>query len=267
MDKKNNVLKALAGSTWGQQKETIVSTYKAIGQSLTNYCSVIYTPNLSDTNWKELQTAQNTALRTATGCTKKTAIDHLHRETKTMPVKEHNEMLTKQFLLAAQKPDHPNHASLHLNQPQHTRKTRDTILTRFDAEIRLKTNNAPIDTQQYKRLLNQIHTEEVQKVKRNSVNKVLNSQAPDINLEEKSLPRKTRCQLSQLRSGYSPLLQSYLFSINAAENDRCPDCQTSQHTTEHLFNCTAKPTELTVRSLWTKPRDAAHFLGLDLEPG
>ena len=41
-----------------------------------------------------------------------------------------------------------------------------------------------------------------------------------------------------------------------------------QHTTEHLFNCGARPTDLTVRSLWTSPRACATFLGLDIEePG
>ena len=34
------------------------------------------------------------------------------------------------------------------------------------------------------------------------------------------------------------------------------------HTTWHLFNCPAKPTPLTVLSLWKQPEQAAAFLGL-----
>ena len=267
MDKKNNILKALAGSTWGQDKETIVSSYKAIGQSLTNYCANIYSPDMCDTNWKHIQTAQNTALRIATGCTKKSAISHLHNETKIMPVKEHSEMITKQFLLAAQKPEHPNHDTLNLNQPNPRRTTRKTILTNYSAYISNKTNNSSINEEQYKQKLKVIHTEAVQEVKQRSNNKVLNTIPPEINPEERSLPRKTRCTLAQLRSGYSPFLQSYLHSINASQNDLCPECQISPHTTNHLFNCPSKPTDLEVQSLWTDPREAAHFLGLDEDPG
>ena len=267
MDKKNNVLKALAGSTWGQDKETIVSTYKAIGQSLTNYCAPIYSPNLFPTNWNQIQTAQNTALRIATGCTKKTSINHLHTETKIMPVKEHSEMLTKQFLLAAQKPNHPNHESLNINRPAPRRITKKTILTNHSTYIKNKVNNTPLEEDQYKRILKEIHTEEVNNVKVNSTNKVLNNIPPEIHSEERTLPRKTRCTLAQLRSGYSPFLNSYLHSINASDTDLCPNCSQSPHTTAHLFQCRERPTNLTTKSLWTSPREAARFLGLDVDPG
>ena len=75
---RNNILKALAGSTWGKESEVILSTYKAIGQSIYNYCSPIWSPSIADSKWKELQTPQNGALRTALGCVKMTKIDHLH---------------------------------------------------------------------------------------------------------------------------------------------------------------------------------------------
>ena len=35
--KRNNVLKALAGTNCGQQKETLLMTYKALGRSIGNY--------------------------------------------------------------------------------------------------------------------------------------------------------------------------------------------------------------------------------------
>ena len=68
---RNNILKALAGTTWGMEKEILLQTYKAIGQSILNYCCPIWGPNLCDSKWSELQSAQNSALRTAMGCVKR----------------------------------------------------------------------------------------------------------------------------------------------------------------------------------------------------
>ena len=47
---RNNVLKALAGTTWGQQKETILMTYKAIGRSVANYGAPVWSTNASVTS-------------------------------------------------------------------------------------------------------------------------------------------------------------------------------------------------------------------------
>ena len=38
--KRNNVLKALAGTNWGQQKETLLMTNKALGRSIANYADL-----------------------------------------------------------------------------------------------------------------------------------------------------------------------------------------------------------------------------------
>ena len=42
VSKRNNVLKALAGTNWGQQKETLLLTYKALGRSIANYASSVW---------------------------------------------------------------------------------------------------------------------------------------------------------------------------------------------------------------------------------
>ena len=110
VSKRNNAIKALAGTSWGKGKETLVTTYKAIGRSILNYCAPIWSPTLSDSNWKALQPAQNTALRTALGCTKMTDIDQLHNETKIMKVKDHNTLLSKQFHLATKRTSHANYS-------------------------------------------------------------------------------------------------------------------------------------------------------------
>ena len=47
----------------------IVSTFKAITSPILEYANIIWSPIVSNTNIKKLQTIQNTALQIATGCT------------------------------------------------------------------------------------------------------------------------------------------------------------------------------------------------------
>ena len=67
---RNNIIKAMAGISWGQQKETLLMTYKAVGRSIINYDSPVWSTNLRDTNYIIIQYTQNEALRIATGCHK-----------------------------------------------------------------------------------------------------------------------------------------------------------------------------------------------------
>ena len=46
---RNNILKALAGTSWGQQKETLLMTYKAVGRSIINYAASVWNTNLRNT--------------------------------------------------------------------------------------------------------------------------------------------------------------------------------------------------------------------------
>ena len=52
---KLNLLKALTGTTWGQQKETLVATYKALIDSIFSYAAPIWFPNTSPTNIQKLR--------------------------------------------------------------------------------------------------------------------------------------------------------------------------------------------------------------------
>ena len=258
---RNNVLKCLAGTDWGKSKEIIVNTYKAIGRSVLNYGAPVWTPSLSATNWSGLQRAQNNALRVATGCIKLTQVSHLHQETNILPVKEHSDMLTNQFLLSMHRPVHPNHHLLH--KTPMPRKMRKTIINhRPHVEPYLR-DGQPVEPN-YKKRLKKIH-DDAHRDCRNKypVNKVLNSRPPAINIqEEKSLPRQTRSILAQLRSGYSTFLQSTISRFDTAKSIRCPDCNIEDHTTEHLFNCTFKTTILTPIDLWTQPKKSAEFIGI-----
>ena len=49
VSKRNNVLKALAGTNWGQQKETLVMTYKALGRSTANYAAPVWSIHACET--------------------------------------------------------------------------------------------------------------------------------------------------------------------------------------------------------------------------
>ena len=56
VSKRNNILKALAGTSWGQQKETLLMTYKAIGRLIANYAAPVWSTNVS---MEKIQVAQN----------------------------------------------------------------------------------------------------------------------------------------------------------------------------------------------------------------
>ena len=260
---RNNILKALTGSDWGKDKETITNTYKAIGQSVLSYACPIWTPALSNTSWNQLQIAQNSALKIATGCHKIASMNHIHTETEMMPVKDRCQMLSKQFLLSTQNKNHPNSQDLYAPPPK--RITKPTLVTCFGKEI--KAMSKPNLTEPtYKKLLKKIHTKSVKESIHNlGNNRVLNARPPKINKAEKSLPRTTRSTLSQLRSGFSKFLNSYKARIDPSQSDKCDKCTTAIHTTEHLFACPQNPTQLTVLDLWKKPKQTASFLGLPID--
>ena len=42
---RNNILNALAGTSWGQQKETLLMTHRAVGRSIINYAAPVWSTN------------------------------------------------------------------------------------------------------------------------------------------------------------------------------------------------------------------------------
>ena len=254
-------MKALAGTAWGKDKETLVATYKTSCRSVINYSAPVWTPFLSETQWSKIQTRQNSALRIATGCHSITHPDHLHDETSMLPVKTHNELLTKQFLLACQNPQHPNHDITNRELPHRCIRSDFRI---FSDNITPIIPN-PINPITLSSAMNTIHSDTVRAaLSSSSINSVLGACPPLVDPSEKTLPRETRTFLAQLRSGFCNLLQNYRARIIPAENDVCPDCTLGPHDTAHLFACPNRPTNLTTIDLWLKPHDVARFLGLKL---
>ena len=62
-----------------------MATYKAVMRPALEYASSIWWPLASSSNINKLQVMPNAALRTATGCTQYTNIQHLHAETLVLP--------------------------------------------------------------------------------------------------------------------------------------------------------------------------------------
>ena len=128
MENSHNILKALACTSWGQQKETLLMTYKAVGRSIINYAAPAWSPNLHDTNYRKIQYTQNEALRIATGCHKMSSIDHLHTEAETLKVKEHSALLSAQYLTRCLEPGNVCHPITTKATPE--RQIKETLYTR-----------------------------------------------------------------------------------------------------------------------------------------
>ncbi|XP_073848579.1 uncharacterized protein [Musca autumnalis] len=259
---RNKVLKSLAGSTWGADKETLLTTYNAIGRSVVSYAAPAWSAKVSASQWKKIQTCQNAALRTATGCLLMTPVDHLHEEAKVLPVRQHNKMLSMQYLLVCYRSEHPCHDLMDRLPPsRHVRRD----LHDLETEVQ-RYKREQLDQRAYQAGLNRIHTNMVaQAVRRYSVNAVLGNHPPSIAAEERQLPRQTRVVLAQLRSGRCSRLNSYWARIDAKIPNICPACGLGPHDTLHLFNCPANPTHLSPHSLWTQPVQVAELLSLDTE--
>ena len=86
IDKLNNMPKALARSSWRQEKGTLLLTYNALGKSIASYAAPVWSANASDSSFNKIQTARNAALSMATGAHKMASIDHFHQESLTLKV-------------------------------------------------------------------------------------------------------------------------------------------------------------------------------------
>ena len=83
------------------------------------YASSVWSPIASSTSINKLQVMQNAALRTATGCTQDTNIQHLHDETLTLPIHKHLQLHASQYKQKTQHPSHPQHKhTTYFNTPR-----------------------------------------------------------------------------------------------------------------------------------------------------
>ena len=107
---RNNILNALACTSWGQQKKTLLMTYKAVGRSIINYAAPVWSTNLRDTNYRNIQYTQKESLRIATSRHKISSVDHLHVEAEMLKIREHSELLSAHNLARCLEPGNLCHS-------------------------------------------------------------------------------------------------------------------------------------------------------------
>ena len=139
VSKRNNVLKVLVGTNWGQQKETLLLIYKAFGRSIDNYAAPVWSINASDTSLEKIQLTQNDALRIITGSHKLSSIDHLHSETKMLLVKDYLNLLSAQYLVHCLDTENVCH---HITTMDHPLFTRHNQTTEGDSNIDSKQSSS-----------------------------------------------------------------------------------------------------------------------------
>jgi hypothetical protein len=257
-----NLLKSLSATNWGKQKETLLTTYKTLTRPVIEYANTVWSPIVSDTNIKKLQIVQNKALRTVTGCTQDTNEQHLHEETKVLPIQQHLILHASQLRQKSQLASHPLNKLTNPTKPK--RLLKPTIFNNVDYTLNHDVLPNIANTEIIKNNMTRIHSEIVTNYldNRKSKNKVLNAHPPEINKSELTLSRKTRRRLAQLRTGKSPFLFSYLHVIDKSNypSPLCPLCKTLEHTTNHLFSCSNLPTNLTTLDLWNDPVSVSALL-------
>ena len=177
VSKKNNILKALTGTSWGQQKNLLL-TYKAIGRSIAN--APVWSINASKTSMEKTHVAQNEAIRIFTDEHKMSSIDHLHCESQMPKVTEHSDLLAAQYLVKCL--NHKNVCHNITTLDPHPRMMKHTLYPKYHTTI------APLLANPIKESLK-------------AVNRVLRDRPPDINETETSLRRQQRTTLSHLRTG------------------------------------------------------------------
>ena len=207
------VIKALTGTTWGKQKETLVATYKAVMRPTLEYAASIWSPMASPTSINKLQVMQNAALRACTGCTHDTNIQHLHDETNILPVQKHLHLHASQVRPKAQYPSHPLHRYTTHNTSQRLKKP----TTFNNSRYKTPTDPCTVTTADIKANMCDIRTSIVsQHLAARDKNKILRTHPPQVSSTEENLPRHTRRALAQLRTNKSPFLLSYLHKIDAS---------------------------------------------------
>ena len=108
---------------------------------------------------------------------------------------------------------------------------------------------------------NKLHTDAVKRVLADrKPNLVLGAPPPPVDSSEVRLPRLVRCALSQLRSNFCARLKDFQLRIGKVDVDLCGSCDLFSESVEHLFNCPARPTNLSPIDLWVNPIEVASFL-------
>ena len=172
---------------------------------------------------------------------------------------DHLSLLSSQYLARCLIPNNPSHSVVTSSSgPRHMKQT---LQRRFHPLVAPFLTNGSLPADAFKETLDSLHTSAVQRtISSRPPNRVLQEPAPPVSEEELSLSRPYRTTLAQLRSSFSPVLNSYLERIGRSPDNLCPSCRGAPHTTAHLFSCPSHPTSLVVLDLWDRPCAVAELL-------
>ena len=262
-----NILRSLTSTTWGFTKENIISTYKALTRPIINYAAPIWFPNLATSRLQKVESIQNSALRTATGCLRMSSIDHLHTESSIFPLRTHLDLCCLQYLASSRDPEHPNwlHTSPRITRPRPMKhllqsKYHNFLTTTINQPTQLLFEDSLIHAN-YPTAKTRLRDHAiVHTIDQRTNNRILMAPPPDVDNSEQLLPRPHRVTLAQMRSGFCFHLATYKNRIDPTAPSTCPDCHSTDHTATHIFNCPQHPTHLAPADLWSSPLEAASFI-------
>ena len=211
-----------------------MATYKAVMRPALEYASSIWSPLASSTSINKLQVMQNTALRTATGCTQDTNIQNLHDETVTLPIHNHLQLHASQYTTSITSTTQTH------NILQHSKAKKSTIFNNGCYTTNIPTDPHTVTTTVIKTNMRHIHTSIVSRHLATRGN------------------NKIMCTLAQLRTNKSPSSNhTYTKSTSNHIHHHYAHYATPTH---HLFNCTHIRTTLSPLDLWTDPAGVMEVL-------
>ena len=126
-------MEAPAGTSWGQEKETLLTTYKLMISSIIHYAAPIWFPNASPSAIQSLQSVQNAAFRIATEELQMLPVSHLHTEASMLPLNESLALRCRQYLASAMRTDRPSHGVV--TAYSRPRDKKETLQNRFLSSI------------------------------------------------------------------------------------------------------------------------------------
>ena len=188
-------------------------------------------------------------MRTITGCTLDTNTQHLHSETKIIPLQNHLKLHASQLIQKASHPTHPLHPLT--RQEAHPRyKKQSTFNNNINYTLNIPSSTQTTSHTQIKNYMKTIHTKIVHDSISSTHNKIFSKQPPPIHESEITLDHHTRRTLAQLRSNKSPFILSYL-NKSSPSSHPSPLCPLPNTPSRH-----PSPLHLLQNKYHTRPRES-----------
>ena len=217
LQKRNNILKKIAGSDWGCSNGTLLLTYKAIFRSTLNYGAPICHLGFHNQHYKGTTCKNN---------------KHCTSQSYWLCTIFWHQWLTQWEWNAFCSSSHRNvSSSISGSCYQSHRADHKTTYSTSFCPMRPTLNDTYRDPD---------HTHF------NKDSKELGTPPSKIAAEEEKLPRIALIRIVQLRTGCCPLLNSYLSRICYNVDNRYPNCEVALHDVNHIFNCSINTTDLKV---------------------